>query len=236
MSKKLAILLLVGIFCFSVNTFADTISESTALGATSSSGDAVAASATITTGAGTVTIDLTNLLTAAQVKSVGQNISDLFFTLDTTTSPGSVSSSSASFVDVDGSGNATAATVPGPDQIGWDLANSGGTYHLNGLGGSFTPEHTIIGGSVGDTSYPNANSSIAGNSPHNPFVQSTGHFVLSIAGVTDATDISGVEFSFGTTAGDNVPGVPPVAAPEPSSLMLLGSGLIGFALRRKPVR
>src|SRR5215472_2478449 len=107
MNRKLALLLLVGVFCFSTNAFADTVTVSTAPGATSSSGSPVDAAATITTGAGTVTIDLTNLLTAAQVTNVGQNISDLFFTLDTTTSAGSVSSSSASFINVDASGNVT---------------------------------------------------------------------------------------------------------------------------------
>lgn len=203
---------------------ANTVSISTAPGSMSAGG-AVDATAVITTGAGTVTIDLTNNLTASAVKNVGQNISDLFFTLDTTTSSGSVSSSSASFVNVDSNGNATAASVAGTDPIGWGLSNSGGTYHLDGLGGSFTPAHTIIGG-AGAALYANANASIAGNNPHNPFVQGTGHFVLSIAGVTAGTNISNVIFSFGTTSGDNVGGVP---EPRFYSLLLF-AGIIGAAI------
>lgn len=216
------------------SALANTVTFLTPPGATSAGG-AVDASATFTTGADTLTIDLSNLLTAAQVGNVGQNLSDLFFTLDTTSSSGSVSSSSATFVNIDGSGDATIATVPGTDPIGWALTNSGSDYLLNGLaGGAFTPAHTIIGGTPGDTTdpYSAANASIAGNGPHNPFVQGTGEFVLSIPGVTAGTNVSDVVFSFGTTAGDNVTGV----VPEPRfTSLLLFAGIMTAALvyRRK---
>lgn len=204
---------------------ADTVTFFTPVGAMNM-GQQVDASATITTGAGTVTIDLSNLLTATQVRSIGQNLSALSFTLDGTTSSGSVASSAGKFIDVGSGGAVTSAgstSSSASNLIGWLLANSGGNYELNGLGALASPAQTIIGGTAGSlTAYSSANASIDGNGPHNPFVQGTGYFVLDIAGVTAATDISNVAFSFGTTPGSTV------SAAEPSSLVLLGIGLLGL--------
>jgi hypothetical protein len=192
---------------------ADTVVFSTGVGATESGGNPVDASATFTTGSGTLTIDLSNLLTAAQVGNVAQNLSDLSFTLDSGTT-GSVTSSTGTFIDVGTGGAVTSASSvsgSGTDLIGWALTSDGtGGFLLNGLAGSLAgPAQTIIGGTAGSfTAYSSANASIDNNGPHNPFVQGTGEFVLSIAGVTSSTNISNVVFSFGTTAGDNVGSVP----------------------------
>jgi len=216
---------------------ANTVTVSTPAGAISTMGaGSVDASGTFTTGAGTLTIDLSNLLTAAQMKNVGEDLSDVFFTLDTTSSSGSVSSSTGTFISVGSGGTVSSAVsdLAGPDLIGWGLTNAGSTYHLDGLGGLETPQNTIIGGTPGSfTKYSSANSSIAGNGPHNPFVQGTGHFVLSIAGVTAATNVSNVVFSFGTTTGDNVPAA---AVPEPGlNALLLFAGITAsvFGYRRR---
>ena len=61
----------------------------------------------------------------------------------------------------------------------------------------------LIIGPPGGATYSNANSSIAGNGPHNPFVNQTGTFVVTVAGVTAATNITSATFSFGTTQGDS---------------------------------
>src|ERR1019366_4294380 len=127
------------------------------------------------------------------------------------------------------------ASVSGTDPIGWAVTNSGSIYHLNGLAGAaYVPAHTIIGGTAGDTAYSNVNNSIARNKPHNPFVQGTGTFFLTIAGLTAASQISDVTFSFGTIPGDDVPGN---VVPEPGSLalLMLGSVVFGTAvlMRRK---
>ena len=233
------ILLILAVVCtFSMGALADTFGFETPTGSTSQ-GVAVNALAIITTGAGTVTIDLTNRLTAAQVMTVAQNLSDLSFTLSSGTT-GSVTSSSGTFINVGALGVVTSASsVSGSstDQIGWALTGSSGNYLLNGLSGALAvPAQTIIGGTAGSfTSYTNAVGSIAANPAHNPFVQGTGEFVLSISGVTANTDVNSVVFSFGTSAGNNVPGTP---VPEPGSVMLFGTGLLGLAgvIRRKHSR
>jgi hypothetical protein len=62
--------------------------------------------------------------------------------------------------------------------------------------------------------YSNANGSIAGNDPHNPFLTGTATFDLAVLGLTEASTITSAIFSFGTTEGNDVPGT---RVPEPST-------------------
>lgn len=81
--------------------------------------------------------------------------------------------------------------------------------------------------------YSNANGSIAGNPPHNPFLYRTATF--TVTGINSATSINSVIFAFGTSAGQNVPGyyVPDdFSVPEPQSLALACAGLLLGALSR----
>ena len=217
---------------------ANTVTFVTPTGATSGS-DMVDASAVLSTGTNSLSIALSNLLTASQMKDAGQLLSDLSFTLSGTTSTGSVTSSTGTFINVGSGGTVTSATSGGtaPDLVAWGLSNSGSTYLLDGLAGnpSLTPANLIIGGTAGSTTpYSAANSSIAGNGPHNPFVQGTADFMLSIPGVTATTNVSNVVFSFSTASGVNVTGVPSTSSvPEPATFGLFGLGLAGLVFARR---
>jgi len=198
-------------------------------------GGPVSASAMVTTGAGTVTIMLSNL--QANITDVAQAISDFAFTLNGGATTGTVSASSGQEINVAANGTFTLGSTVA---TGWGLDSSGGTFHLCVLGsgngtctGTAGPTHLIIGPTAGGGTYAAANGSIAGNPAHNAFLNQSATFTLAITGVTAATNVTGATFSFGTTAGANITGTP-TSTPEPGTLALFGTGLLGCAglLRR----
>jgi hypothetical protein len=184
---------------------------------------------TIVAGNGTVTITLNNNLTNAQVVSVIQNVSAVYFQVSGYNG-GAVSltsSNSTQSTNLDGSGNAVLAGAVNP--TGWAGGHSGTTITACvvcafGIGPTAGPEQTLIGG-TGSGAYPNANGSIAGNDPHNPFLVGTLTLTLSVPGVTVNSTFSNVVIQFGTEA------TPPQTqqTPEPATMLLLGTGLIGAA-------
>jgi hypothetical protein len=196
-------------------------------------GQPVAASALFTTGVGTITVLLTNL--EANPTSVVQNLSDLEFTLSSGTASGAVyaaTGNSAQEITVNSNGTfATGSTLTTSGSIGWVLTvPTTQNIQLDVLGaGGAGPAHLLIGPPGTGSVYSNANDSIAGNGPHNPFLNQTATWVINAPNVSATTTISAATFSFGTTEGGNlVTGVPlssPV--PEPGSFscfLLLGVG------------
>jgi hypothetical protein len=212
---------------------ADTVTFVTPPGSTTSGGP-VDASATFTTGANSLSITLSDL--QANPRDVGQLISDLVFTLNTGQTVGTLSSSSGTEITVNGNGTTTVGSTV---STGWSLSSSGGAFHLDVLGTPIGPSHLIIGPPGAGGVYTNANGSIAGNGPHNPFLDQTATFTIDIPGLTTASLVTGATFSFGTTPGVNVTGVPS-AVPLPAALPLFAGGLgalglLGWHRRRKSV-
>ena len=196
---------------------------------TSTGGDTENASALVLTGA-TITVTLNDLL--SNPHNVAQNISDLFFTLSNGATSGTLSSSSGSELTVHSDDT---FTVGSSVSTGWTLTSMGGSLLLEVLGTAEAPAHTIIGassnGSFSGGTYSNANNSITGNGPHNPFLESGATFTLSVPGVTANTTITAASFSFGTEAGDTLVGTP-AAVPEPLTMFLVGAGMLAAGMLR----
>lgn len=182
----------------------------------------------ITTGAGTVSVTLENL--EANPKSVAQNLSNLVIDFSVPVGVTSLTSSAGQEITVNSNGT---FSLGGSVATGWALSSLTNAITLDDLAGGAAPAHTLIGPPDGSSLYSNANSSIAGNGPHNPFLNQTATFTISAAGVTANTTVTGLVFSFNTEAGFNTTGV---AVPEPSSLVLSGTGLVmglGWWLRHR---
>jgi len=202
---------------------AGNVTYSTPSGSTVSGGP-VDATAVFLIMNGMIDVTLKNL--QGNPTSVGQLLSDLSFTLGNGGSliGASLSSSLGQEITVNSNGSSTlGAAVP----TGWAFTSSGTTTGtLNLLVTSTTPTHLIIGPPGLGSIYSNADGSIAGNKPHNPFLNGSATFAITGPGITSSTTITSATFSFGTTPGVNVNGVPRV--PEPSAALLLGLGTLGL--------
>lgn len=217
--------------CLAASAATITYNANTTLG-----GNPIDATATfVTNDHGTLDITLTDL--QANPLTVAQLISDLDFKLSNGATSGTLDSSSGQEITVNGGGT---FSLGGTVATGWLLNSISGGLQLDVLGSKTAPSHLIIGPPDGSNLYSKANGSIAGNGPHNPFLDGTAMFTLDVPGVTSATTVTSAIFSFGTSSDCDLctaPGTPrnnpPVPEPGTYVMIAVGLGLVGLAQLRR---
>ena len=214
--------------CIAAMAETSTIFTFTTPAKATSQGQPVDAQTAITVGLNNIHIVLTNLL--SNPRSVSQALSSLFFQVDGATTPWSLTGSSATSVNVGSKGTVTNSHVI---STGWNLQSAGARMELCDINCSVvTPSQTLIGPPGTGGKYTSANSSIAGNRPHNPFLVGSAVFDLAVTGVTYQSKITNVSFGFGTAGCNYVTGVATTVTtvPEPSAIFLLSTCIAAIAL------
>ena len=176
------------------------------------------ATATFTTGLNSINLVLTD--TQSNLQGIAQLLSDISFSVTGGgTILGTNPTPSGQLIHCADGG---CANVPGTANP-WTLElNSGvgtGTYLLTALVGN--DKTLIIGPTTASYCVPTCPDGI-GNNNFNTFLKQSGTFTLAIMGVTSASVISDVVFSFGTQP-ETLVGVP-----IPAAVWLFGSGLLGL--------
>ncbi len=189
---------------------------------TDAGSDPISATATFTTGPGTITVDITNNI--VNVNSVGADISDLSFVLSPGTysgaSIGALNGASERLIASDGTYTNTPVT-----SSHWAVLETGVNFLLNTLYGGSQAD-TIVGPPDASNLYSgNGNASFSAGHHAPELYGAPVEFVLNVTGVTADTTVTSAIFSFGTTPEYHC-GTSPV--PIPPTALLLGSGLLGL--------
>lgn len=226
--------------CTTAIAHADTINTTTweASGNPDSDGSASAlASITVDNTTGAVSVSLSSLL--VDPTGAGQAVSGIEILFSNDISDATNFKQAGQLIDVGGTPQKATDVSGNPTHWGDGTHNNELTIETAGSyaqGG--TPLDMIVGAGNLATDYGNLNSSFTHN--HLPLIDGTGTFTLDLQGLTTNSYVDGVVFLFGTGPDGTLNGclIPnPPATPEPSSLFLLGTGILsaGFLLRRRMV-
>jgi hypothetical protein len=210
---------------------------------------ALDAQATFTISDGQIQVTITNLLSAASIRSIGQSVSDLSFTISNAPGTNTSNTAAGQLANVDKNGNVTLEPgTPGrwvgleTEKIGKNKLKvlggfniTGDTITLEAIGGN-QPNELILPADIGGK-YASAKG--GGFDSHNFSTDGPATFTLDLMGVTSSTTITAVTFSFGTSpdtflTGMEVPmggggqGGGGNTVPVPPSAVLLGFGFLAF--------